>query len=63
MSVPQVPAVGLQLYARDIPAGKIKFRVTRKLNLVKREFDIVEAQQYDTPGMPTVLVFRPRHYR
>lgn len=53
----------VRLYARDIPAGKIKFRVTRKLNLVKREFDIVEAQQYDTPGMPTVLVFRPRHYR
>ena len=50
----------VRLYAGDIPTGKIKFRVTRKLNLIKREFDILEAQQYDTPGKPTVLVFRPR---
>jgi SAM-dependent methyltransferase len=50
----------VRLYAADIPTGKIKYRVTRKLNLIKREFDIVESCQYDKPGRPTVLVFRPR---
>lgn len=50
----------VRLYAADIPTGKIKFRVTRKLKLLKREFDIVESCQYDQPGTPTVLVFRPR---
>jgi len=28
--------------------------------LIKREFDIVEVAEYDTPGRPTVLIFRPR---
>jgi SAM-dependent methyltransferase len=51
----------VRLYASDISTGKIKYRVTRKLNLIKREFDIVEASQYDNPGTPTVLVFQPRH--
>jgi len=50
----------VRLYAGDIPTGKIKYRVTRKLNLIKREFDILESCQYDRPGTPTVLVFRPR---
>jgi len=50
----------VRLYAGDISTGKIKYRVTRKLNLIKREFEIIEAHQYDAPGMPTVLVFRPR---
>jgi SAM-dependent methyltransferase len=50
----------VRLYAADIQTGKIKYRVERKLNLIKREFDIVEVHQYDTPGAPTVLVFRPR---
>jgi len=50
----------VRLYAGD-PTGKIKYRVTRKLNLIKREFDIVEACHYNEPGTPTVLIFRPRH--
>jgi SAM-dependent methyltransferase len=50
----------VRLYAGDIPTGKIKYRVTRKLDLIKREFHIVETHQYDKPGTPTVLVFRPR---
>jgi SAM-dependent methyltransferase len=53
----------VRLYAGDHRPGKIKYRVQRKLDLIKREFDIVESRQYDTPGMPTVLVFRPRHRR
>jgi SAM-dependent methyltransferase len=50
----------VRLYAGDHRAGKIKYRVQRKLDLIRREFDIVESGQYDTPGTPTVLVFRPR---
>ena len=50
----------VRLYAGDHRPGKIKHRVKRKLDLIKREFDIVESRQYNTPGLPTVLVFRPR---
>jgi len=50
----------VRLYAGDHRPGKIKTRVTRKMDLIKREFDIVESRQFDTPAMPTVLVFRPR---
>ena len=53
----------VRLYAGDHRPGKIKHRVKRKLDLIKREFDIVESRQYDTPGLPTVLVFRPRSQR
>ena len=49
----------VRLYAGD-DTKKTKFRVTRKLDLLKREFDIVESCQYDQPGTPTILVFRPR---
>jgi len=50
----------VRLYAGDIQRGKIKYRVKRKLDLIKREFEIVESCQYDQPGAPTVVVFRPR---
>jgi SAM-dependent methyltransferase len=50
----------VRLYAGDHRPGKIKTRVVRKMDLIKREFDIVESRQFDTPAMPTVLVFRPR---
>jgi len=53
----------VRLYAGDHRPGKIKYRVQRKIDLIKREFDIVESRQYDTPGFPTVLVFRPRPSR
>ena len=53
----------VRLYAGDQRPGKIKHRVKRKLDLMKREFDIVESRQYDTPGLPTVLVFRTRSKR
>ena len=49
----------VRLYAGD-DTKKTKFRVARKLDLLKREFDIVESCEYDQPGTPTVLVFRPR---
>jgi SAM-dependent methyltransferase len=50
----------VRLYAGDIQTGKIKYRITRKLDLIKREFHIVEIHEYDKPGTPTVLVFRPQ---
>jgi SAM-dependent methyltransferase len=49
----------VRLYAGD-NTKKTKFRVARKLDLLKREFDVVESCEYDQPGTPTVLVFRPR---
>ncbi len=51
----------VRLFAAKIETGKIKRRVTRKLDLIKREFDVVEATEHsDIAGRPTVLVFRPR---
>jgi len=50
----------VRLYAGDDRPGKIKWRVKRKFDLIKRQFDIVESRHFDTPGCPTVLVFRPR---
>jgi SAM-dependent methyltransferase len=51
----------VRLFAGDARPGKIKWRVKRKLDLIKREFDIVESRQFETPGYPTVVVFRPKH--
>lgn len=50
----------VRLYAGDQRPGVIKPRVTAKLDLIKREFDIVESRQFDLPALPNVLVFRPR---
>jgi len=50
----------VRLYAGDATPGKIKWRVKRKLDLLRQEFDIVESRQFDTPAYPNVFVFRPR---
>ncbi len=50
----------VRLYSGDYKTGKRKWRVTRKIDLIKREFDILESPEYNTPGLPTVVVFRPR---
>ena len=50
----------VRLYAGDARPEKIKWRVQRKLDLIKRNFDVVESRQFETPGYPTVIVFRPR---
>jgi len=49
----------VRLYAADNQSGAIKTRVTSKLDLIKREFDILESRQFDVPALPNVLVFRP----
>jgi SAM-dependent methyltransferase len=50
----------VRLYAGNQTPGVIKTRVTRKLDLIRREFDVVESRQFDLPALPNVLVFRPR---
>jgi SAM-dependent methyltransferase len=50
----------VRLYAGDHRPGVIKTRVTAKLDLIKREFDVVESRQFDLPALPNVVVFRPR---
>ena len=50
----------VRLYAGDHRPGVIKTRVTKKMDLMKREFDIVESKQFDSAALPNVLVFRPR---
>jgi SAM-dependent methyltransferase len=49
----------VRLYAGDQRPGVIKTRVTAKLDLIKREFDVVESRQFDLPALPNVVVFRP----
>ncbi len=49
----------VRLYVGDFKTGKIKLRVRRKIDLIKRKFHVVETFQYDTPGSPMVVVFRP----
>ena len=49
----------VRLYAGDHRPGVVKHRVTAKLDLIKREFNVVESRQFDLPCMPNVLVFRP----
>jgi len=49
----------VRLYAADNKTGELKTRVTSKLDLIRREFEIVEARQFDIPALPNVLVFRP----
>ena len=50
----------VRLYAGDRRPGVVKTRVTAKLDLIRREFDILESRQFDLPALPNVLVFRPR---
>jgi SAM-dependent methyltransferase len=50
----------VRLYAASTKTNEIKHRVTKKIDLIKHEFEVLEAAEYDTPGKPTVLVFRPR---
>jgi SAM-dependent methyltransferase len=50
----------VRLYAGGKKPGEIKTRVIRKMDLIRGEYDVVESQQFDTPGMPNVMVFRPR---
>jgi len=50
----------VRLYLGDFHTGKVKPRVKKKLDLIRYKYDVVESSQYDKPGVPIVLVFRPR---
>jgi SAM-dependent methyltransferase len=50
----------VRLYLGDFNTGRVKFRVKRKLDLIRRKYNVVENSQYQISGLPTVLVFRPR---
>lgn len=49
----------VRLYRSD-QSGRIKPRVERKLDLIRKSFHVVEERQYSDPASSTVLVFRPR---
>jgi len=51
----------VRLYAGDSRPGIVKRRVTAKMDLIKREFEVIEARQFETYALPNVLVFRPRN--
>jgi SAM-dependent methyltransferase len=50
----------VRLYAGNATPGKIKWRIKRKLDLIRQGFNVLEFQQFDTPAYPTVIVFRPK---
>ena len=50
----------VRLYAGDERPGAIKPRVVSKLDLISREFDVIESKQFDLPALPNVVVFRPK---
>ncbi len=49
----------VRLYLSD-RSGKIKFRVKKKIDLIRSDFEVLEERQYPDSGSSTVLVFRPR---
>jgi SAM-dependent methyltransferase len=49
----------VRLYTGDLRSGMLKRRVTAKLDLIEREFEVLEAGRFQSPGLPNVLVFRP----
>jgi SAM-dependent methyltransferase len=50
----------VRLYASSQDTGKTKGRVASKLDLIRREFDVLENYEHTDTGRSTVLVFRPR---
>jgi len=50
----------IRMYLGDRQSGKIKFRVKRKIDLIKSKYRVLEEYRYETLGTPTVLVFQPQ---
>ena len=52
----------VRLYASsaDGPEAKDKHRPAAMLTIMETEFDVLEKCRYETPGHPTVIVFRPK---
>jgi len=50
----------VRLFSADIETSQSKYRPTAMIEIMEREFEVLEKQRYETPGRPTVIVFRPR---
>jgi SAM-dependent methyltransferase len=52
----------VRLYAASMDGteGKEKLRPAAMLGIMETEFDVLEKRQYEQPGRPTVIVFRPK---
>lgn len=50
----------VRLFAGSRENLKSKYRPTAMLSIVESEFDVIEKRQYTDPGLPTVIVFRPK---
>ena len=50
----------VRLFAASLEDSKSKYRPTAMLGIMEAEFDVAEKCQYEEPGCPTVIVFRPR---
>jgi SAM-dependent methyltransferase len=50
----------VRLYVGDHRPGVIKPRVTAKIDLIKHEYSLIEARQFELPALPNVIVFRPK---
>ena len=50
----------VRLFAASLEDSKTKSRPTAMLGIMEAEFEVVERCQYEQPGRPTVIVFRPR---
>ena len=46
--------------SRDSVDSKDKYRPTAMLGIMEAEFNVLEKRQYQEPGRPTVIVFRPK---
>ncbi len=49
----------VRLFAASRETSKSKYRPTAMLQIMEKNFDVVEKRQYAEPGSPTVIVFRP----
>jgi len=48
--------------SREVGSDRDKRRPTTMLNVMEREFDVVEKSRYPVAGHPTVLVLRPKNH-
>jgi SAM-dependent methyltransferase len=50
----------VRLFAGDRQTNDVKARPTAMLNLIEKEFEVLESRQYQQKGLPTVIIFRPK---
>jgi 2-polyprenyl-3-methyl-5-hydroxy-6-metoxy-1,4-benzoquinol methylase len=50
----------VRLFAGDRQTNEVKARPTAMLDLIAKEYEVLEHRQYEENGLPTVIVFRPK---